>query len=286
MRHTETLPRDVAAALAAASDRLHPVAARVVHLAETGSTNDVAASLAVQGAAEGTVVVADAQTRGRGRSGHSWFSPPGAGLYVSVVFRPADAVYPPGAAPPRWAGLLTIAAGIALAAGIERATGLALDIKWPNDLVAADGAGPRAADRRWRKIAGILAEGHTVEGALRHVVIGYGINLSPAAYPADIAGRVSSLETELGRPVDRAAVFVETLAALRHEYGALRAGGDADVVERWRRRSPSATGADVAWGEGNHEHVGVTVGIDASGALLVRDEYGVTALRAGEVTWR
>ncbi len=286
MSDTAALPPDVAAALAAASDRLHPVATRIVHLAETGSTNDLAATLAVEGAPEGTVVVADAQTRGRGRSGHTWFSPPGAGLYVSVVFRPTDAVYSTATGPPSWAGLLTIAAGIALAGGIERATGLALQIKWPNDLVAADGTGPRAADRRWRKVAGILAEGHTVHGVLRHVVMGYGINVSPAAYPPGIAGHASSLETELGRPVDRAAVLVETLASLRLEYEALRAGGAADLVERWRRRSPSAAGAEVSWNDGTSERIGLTAGIDTAGALLVRDERGMSAVRAGEVTWR
>jgi BirA family biotin operon repressor/biotin-[acetyl-CoA-carboxylase] ligase len=283
---TSALPPELATALAAAVARLHPVATRIVHLAETGSTNDVAATLAVEGAAEGTVVVADAQTRGRGRSGHTWFSPPGAGLYVSVVFRPAEAVYTTAAAPPPWAGLLTLAAGVALADGIKTATGLALDIKWPNDLVAADGTGPRAANRRWRKIAGILAEGHTVQGVLRHVVIGYGINLSPASYPADIAALASSLETELGRPVDRAAVLVETLAALRQEYEALRRGESAALVERWRLHSPSSSGAHVSWIDGGEERAGVTSGIDEAGALLVGSGDRVIALRAGEVTWR
>jgi len=282
---TPALPPEIATALAAAASRLHPVATRIIHLAETGSTNDVAAALAVEGAAEGTVVFADAQTRGRGRSGHTWFSPPGSGLYVSVVFRPADAVYTTAAAPPAWAGLLTLAAGLALADGIRVATGLALDIKWPNDLVAADGTGSRATNRRWRKLAGILAEGHTVHGVLRHVVIGYGINLSPAAYPSDIASRASSLETELGRPVDRAAVLVETLAALGREYEALRRGESAALVERWRRHSPSSSGAHVSWAEGTEERTGVTSGIDPAGALLVRAGDRVVALRAGEVTW-
>jgi BirA family biotin operon repressor/biotin-[acetyl-CoA-carboxylase] ligase len=283
---TAVLPPEIASALAVASSRLHPVATRIVHLAETGSTNDVAATLAVEGAAEGTVVFADAQTRGRGRSGHTWFSPPGAGLYVSVIFRPADAVYTTSSAPPVWAGLLTLAAGVALTDGIKTATGLALDIKWPNDLVASDGTGPRAADRRWRKVAGILAEGHTVQGVLRHVVIGYGINLSPAAYPPEIAGRASSLETELGRPVDRATVLVETLAALRHEYDSLRQGNAAALVERWRRRSPSAFGARVSWLDASGERTGVTSGIDDEGALRVRSGDAVVTLRAGEVTWQ
>jgi BirA family biotin operon repressor/biotin-[acetyl-CoA-carboxylase] ligase len=274
------------AALRAASARMHPLGSRVVYLAETGSTNDVAASLAGQGAPEGTVVIADAQSRGRGRSGHSWFSPTGAGLYVSVLLRPADVVYGAPEAPPAWAGLLTIAAGVSLADGIEAATGLRLDIKWPNDIVASARQAPRAADRGWRKVAGILAEGHTVQGVLRHVVIGYGINLLPAAYPRDIADRTSSLETEVGRAVDRAAVLVETLAALGREYAALRGGGSASLIERWRARSPSAVGAEVSWTDEGRARLGVTAGIDASGALLVARGGVILALRAGEVTWR
>jgi BirA family biotin operon repressor/biotin-[acetyl-CoA-carboxylase] ligase len=276
----------MAAALGAASTRLHPLGTRIVYLPETGSTNDVAATLAGQGAPEGTVVWADAQTRGRGRSGHTWFSPPAAGLYVSVLLRPADVVYGAAETPPAWAGLLTLAAGVALADGIEAATGLRLDIKWPNDIVAAGREAPRAADRRWRKVAGILAEGHTVQGVLRHVVIGYGINILPAAYPPDIADRASSLDAELGRAVDRAAVLVETLAALGREYAALRSGGRASLVARWRARSPSAAGAEVSWTEAGRELMGVTAGIDADGGLLVSRDGGVVAVRAGEVTWR
>jgi BirA family biotin operon repressor/biotin-[acetyl-CoA-carboxylase] ligase len=276
----------MAAALGAASARLHPLAARVVYLPETGSTNDAVADLAGHGAPEGTVAFADAQTRGRGRSGHAWFSPPMAGLYVSVLLRPADVVYGAPEAPPAWAGLITLAAGVALADGIEAATGLRLDIKWPNDIVAADRRGPRTVDRRWRKIAGILAEGHTVQGVLRHVVVGYGINVLRASYPPDIADRASSLETELGREVDRAAVLVETLAALAREYAGLRSGGCASLVARWRDRSPSAAGAEVSWLDAGRERVGVTAGIDDQGSLLVARDGAVIALRAGEVTWR
>jgi BirA family biotin operon repressor/biotin-[acetyl-CoA-carboxylase] ligase len=135
-------------------------------------------------------------------------------------------------------------------------------------------------------VAGILAEGHTVQGVLRHVVIGYGINILRAAYPPDIAERASSLETELGRAVDRPAVLVETLVALGREYAALRSGGSASLVARWRDRSPSAVGAEVSWTDGPRELVGTTAGIDDQGSLLVAREGGVVALRAGEVTWR
>jgi len=153
-------------------------------------------------------------------------------------------------------------------------------------MVAAGRGAARAGQRRWRKVAGILAEGHTVQGVLRHVVIGYGINILTAAYPPDIADRASSLESELGRPVDRGAVLVETLAALGREYLALRGGNGASLVDRWRARSPSAVGAEVSWVDGGRELAGVTAGIDPGGALLVTRGGSVLALRAGEVTWR
>src|SRR3990172_4086185 len=112
---------DLDAALARVADRRGAFGARVVRLAETPSTNDVAHRLASDGAPEGTVVVADLQTSGRGRLGRTWHSPPGAGLYVSVVFRPSDAV-PGEAAGAAVARLLTLAAGVAAGEAIRRAT--------------------------------------------------------------------------------------------------------------------------------------------------------------------
>src|SRR5690606_6342284 len=142
----------------------------------TASTNDEAARLAAAGATQGTTVVAAAQTAGRGRLGRAWFSPPGAGLYASVVIRD-----------PRAAPLLTLAAGVAIAEGIRAAAGLPVEIKWPNDLVVDAGLGRR------RKLAGILTEGSSGVDGLQFVIVGFGVNLLPAAYPADIADRATSL---------------------------------------------------------------------------------------------
>src|SRR5688572_4025569 len=118
------LPEDFASALALARERLDVLGHRVLWYPEIGSTNDVAGALADQGGAEGLVVIADRQTAGRGRLGRTWASPPGAGIYASVVFRPAAQV----------ATLLTIAAGVAVSEGIAAATGLSVHVKWPNDV--------------------------------------------------------------------------------------------------------------------------------------------------------
>jgi biotin-(acetyl-CoA carboxylase) ligase len=138
------LPAELAEALAAARPHLERVGSSVVYFPVIGSTNDVAAALAGQSAADGAVVVADAQTAGRGRLGRRWFSPPGSGLYVSIVLLPGKASADRRS---RARQLLTLSAGAALAEAIETASGLRAEVKWPNDLQIGR-----------RKLAGILAE--------------------------------------------------------------------------------------------------------------------------------
>lgn len=267
-----SLPPDFASALDAVRDRLGGLARRVVFLPTAGSTNDVAARLADAPDAEGTVVVADAQSAGRGRRGRTWFSPPGAGLYVSVVLTPGRA----RRAPDRATRLLTLTAGVALAEGIERATGFGPAIKWPNDLFVGR-----------RKLAGILAEGiaPSTGTTLETVVLGYGINIRPAVYPPEIADRVTALESELGRPIDRALVCAETLAALAVRYGDLLEGRFDAILDAWRGRAPESSGVRVSWETPQGPQSGTTAGIDGMGALLVRVGDRVERLVAGEVTW-
>ena len=232
----------------------------VRRFAAVGSTNDVAAALPV-----GSVVVADQQTAGRGRRGHTWFSPPRAGLYVSVVLAPAAARVDP----PRATMLLTLAAGVAIAEGIEAASGLATALKWPNDVVAGG-----------RKLAGILAEGR---GDL--VVLGYGINVMAAAFPPELRDRATSLESEVGREVDRDLVLDETLAALSRRYDDLVDGRFDAILDAWRPRAPRAVGAKVSWIAQGVARSGVTCGIDDHGALLVRVDDGVERIISGEIQW-
>lgn len=266
------LPQDLASALELCRERLGTTAARVLYFDTIGSTNDVAASLAVDGAAEGTVVIADAQTSGRGRRGRTWFSPPGAGLYVSVVLTPSRA----SEAPERAISLLTITAGVALAEAVERVTGLGPAIKWPNDLLVER-----------RKLAGILAEGvaQSTAAGLRAVVLGYGINVGTAAYPPELADRVTSLESELGRPIDRAGLCAESLASLTERYADLVSGRFDAILDAWRGRAFGARGARVEWDAVTGVRTGITEGIDDMGALLVRTGDVVERIVAGEVRW-
>lgn len=258
------LPEDLVSALAVAGDRLGIFARQVLWYAEVGSTNDVAASLAERGEPEGSVVVADAQSAGRGRHGRAWASPPGAGLYMSIVMRPgAHAV-----------ALLTIAAGVALADGIQAATGLQPQLKWPNDVYSSG-----------RKLAGILAEAGTSAAGVQHVVLGCGINLMPAAYPADVAARATSIESELGRPIDRGLLLVECLAALHGRYSQLQSRAHAAVISCWRDRAATMFGRRVEWDVAGVTRHGVAEDIDDTGALLVRAGTSRARVISGEVRW-
>ena len=212
---SDPIPDDLARALAASSARRGRFGDPFYFFSETGSTNDVAELLAEHGAPEGATVVAFAQTAGRGRFGRTWFSPAGAGLYVSIVCRNEAA-----------APLLTLAGGVAVAGGIRAATGLPVQIKWPNDIVVAD----RTRPARRRKLAGLLAEASSGGDGLQYVILGFGINLRPAAYPPDLADRATSIETELGRSVDGALVLAETLASFAGSFERLAAGDARHVL--------------------------------------------------------
>jgi len=237
----------------------------VRYLPSTTSTMDVASKLAHEGAPHGVVIAAEEQTAGRGRRGTTWVSPPGAGLYFSFIARPGS----PKEGAASTLSLLTLAAGVAVRDGIKTATGLAADLKWPNDVIV---------DRR--KLAGILAEGVAIGSPDQAVVIGVGVNVQPAAYPPEIAARATSLEGELGKTVDREMVLTEMLVALEDRLATLERR-PGDILQAWRAASPNATGTRVEW-DGKH---GTTAGIDDSGALLVKTSAGVERIIAGELRW-
>ncbi len=268
------MPLDFAEALGRV--RLGRLASQVLFYPTIGSTNDVAGALATQGGdVEGAVVFADEQTAGRGRRGHVWHSPPGSGLYVSVILGPGTARVDPD----RATMLVTLMAGVALVDGIEAATGLRPDLKWPNDLLVGG-----------RKLAGILSEGvgigtHASPSHVSTVVVGYGVNIAQTAYPPDVAARATSLETELGRAVDRALVFAQTLASLAAWYNDLLAGRFDAILDAWRRCAPAAAGARVTWVSATGSQSGVTAGIDDRGALLVRVGDRIERIVAGELIW-
>jgi BirA family biotin operon repressor/biotin-[acetyl-CoA-carboxylase] ligase len=259
------VPDDLATPLAALRERRPDARLDVRWHASLPSTMDVASALAHDGAPNGVVIVADEQTAGRGRRGTTWASPAAAGLYFSFIARSGDATAGVTSA----LSLITLAAGVAVRDGIAAATGLAPDLKWPNDLIV---------DKR--KLAGILAEGVAIGSADQAVVIGVGVNLQPAAYPPDVAARATSIEGELGRVFERGELLAEILLALWDRLAALERR-PGDILQAWRAASPSAIGTRVEW-DGKH---GTTSGIDDSGALLVKTTAGIERIIAGELRW-
>lgn len=229
---------------------------------------DAAHDAALAGAAEGLVIAAEEQTRGRGRLGRVWSSPAGAGLYLSFVLRPPAA---PAGGP--LLALLMLAAGVAVHGGILRASGLRAQLKWPNDVMMGR-----------RKLAGILAEGIGIGTADQIVILGLGINVFTASHPGEIAARATSLEAELGR-ADRAQLLEEVLVAIADAYGQLRRGNAGDILRQWRAAAPSARGSSVEWEAADGLRRGTTRDVDESGALLVMTATGVERIVGGEVRW-
>ena len=268
---TGDLPAELAAALGRTTAARGVFGQRIQYSPETASTNDLAIRAADAGEPEGTIFLAGAQTAGRGRLGRTWFSPPGAGLYVSVILRRRELV--------PW---ITLAGGVAVAEGIREATGLPVQIKWPNDIVAVGGLGFRAR----RKLAGILAEASSGSAGVQYVVLGFGINLRQAAFPPELADRVTSIETELGRSVDAGAVLARSLVALNAVTASVESRGGADIVARWLALAPSVRGVAVEWDGPDGVRHGTTAGLADDGALLVRTEHGIERILSGEVRWR
>jgi BirA family biotin operon repressor/biotin-[acetyl-CoA-carboxylase] ligase len=259
------LPRDFSEAFDRARARLDGLGSTILFYPTIGSTNDVALQLAAH---HGAIVIADQQVAGRGRRGRTWFSPPRSGLYVSMVLAPARARRDAD----RATTLLTLMAGVALTEGIETETALRADIKWPNDLYIGR-----------RKFAGILAE--SAGSKSDAVVLGYGINVAATVYPTDVADRATSIETELGRPVDRAMLCVETVAAIARRYADLVDGRFDAILDAWRARAPGSRGARVVWQSPSGPRAGVTAGVDDRGALLVDVGGSLERIVAGELTW-
>lgn len=243
------------------SDRI--VGRRVIRLGVVGSTMDEAARLAAEGAPEGTVVVAEAQTAGRGRGGRPWYDAPGASLLLTVLLRPDVPV-------PR-SGLLSLSTGMAVAEAIEATTGLDPRLKWPNDVWLGDE----------RKVAGVLVTGRIGAGGIEHVLVGIGINVSTP--PDELPEGATSLAGEAGRPIDREVLLEALLDRLDARYREFVAGLGRPPLDDWRRRA-ALVGEAVAIEVAGMAKRGLFLGIDDDGALLLRRPDGtVEAIVAGEL---
>ena len=216
------------------------------------STNSVAQRLATEGAAEGTTVIAETQTKGRGRLGRTWVSPPFRNLYLSIVLRPPIAV----ARAPQIGLVAGVAVAEAVGDWVSRAT-----IKWPND-VLIDG----------RKVAGILTEMTADGDRLRCVIVGIGVNLnSPVEdFPPDLHDKAVSLCTASGARIDRVVFADRLLAQLEERYDRFLNHGFAAIQPLWEGLS-ALTGRVVQIDDGVRRYQGVVVGLAEDGTLRLRD---------------
>ena len=228
------------------------------------STNDEAKALARGGAPAGTVVTADTQTGGRGTRGRAWDSPPGLGLYASIVLLPpADAL-----------ALLPLAAGLAALAAVEESAGVEASLQWPNDLL-------------WqgRKLGGVLCESGFTGAVLDFSVVGIGINVGQEKddFPSELRDRAVSLRMAAGRRVDVEAVLDALLPALDGWTARLAAEGGASIAAAFSARAVPAIGAAIVLDRGKGPFRARYEGIAPDGALLASTDSGPRRFLSAEI---
>jgi BirA family biotin operon repressor/biotin-[acetyl-CoA-carboxylase] ligase len=239
------------------------------HYYRIGSTNSEALEAASAGAPEGSVFVAEQQTAGRGRGAHGWHSEQSAGIYCSVVVRPA--------LPPSEALILSLAAGLAVHAAVQQIDSrVSPDLKWPNDLLIEG-----------KKFCGILTEMNAEATRVRYVVVGIGINVNQVSFPAGLQPVATSLRMATKSEWSRVELCAALLKSLDREYRDLLTKPDArkSILRRFEERSSSSRGRQVQVEE-NGGFEGVTEGLDPRGFLQVRTGHGMRTVLSGTVKLR
>jgi BirA family biotin operon repressor/biotin-[acetyl-CoA-carboxylase] ligase len=231
------------------------------------STNTYAARLAREGATEGTAVIADEQTGGKGRLGRSWVSPPGVNLYLSLILRPpvSTTLVPQ----------INLLAAVAVAHAIRDVSSLSPAIKWPNDVLL-----------QGKKVCGILAEMQTETGTLRSVVLGIGVNVNAplSAFPPELHDKASSLFLTGGQFIDRAVFTAALLTHLEKLYVLWLERGFLAVRPAWEHYAAGLIGQQITVAAPEGTITGVALGLDNDGALLLQDEGTIRCILAGDVT--
>ncbi len=229
------------------------------------STNEAAKKLANEGAGNGSVFIAEQQSRGKGRLGRNWISPPGEGIWFSVLLRTNVT--------PLQISNITLLAGLAVSKGIERCTGLKARIKWPNDVVIGT-----------KKVCGILTEMAAEMERVNYVVIGIGVNANVPGFPEEISVKATSILLETGKPIRRAALLSEILVEFEKLYDTYFIRGEAGMLEEYKSYCISL-GRTVGFIRNGEQITGTAVDITPSGELLVKCEGDSSfAVNSGEVT--
>ena len=240
----------------------------VICLEQVDSTNQYAKKIAEEGAPEGTLVIADEQTAGKGRSGRVWKSPPGSSVYMTLLLRPNMEL--------ERISMVTLVMGMAVAEAVRELTSLPAGIKWPNDVVVGG-----------KKICGILTEMSAELARINYIVIGTGINVNMKQFPEELTDTATSLFLETGREYPRAELIACVMKHFEAFYEKFQKSGDMSLLrDRYNELLVSREkGVKVLDPKGNW--CGTASGIDSSGRLLVRDEKGdLREVYAGEVSVR
>jgi len=238
-----------------------------LHVLETvGSTQDVARELAESGAAEGTLVIAEQQTAGRGRQGRRFYSPAGRGVWMTVILRPQQ--------PLQYTSQLTLLAAVAICRALRSVSGLDIGIKWPNDLLIGG-----------RKVCGILVESAAEDGYVRYALAGFGIdvNMAPEDLPEEVRPLATSLRMERGEPIDRTTVVAAIMGELESLYHLYNRDGFAPIAVLWEA-SAFAIGQEVTVKTSQNTLAGIARGLGHNGELLLEQTDGtIIPVYSGEV---
>jgi len=230
----------------------------VLSYKKVDSTNDVAYNLAENGIAEGTVVLAEEQAKGKGRHGRKWVSPPKSGIYMSCVLRPEIA--------PNEIPVITLMAAVAVAKAVRKTTGLQAMIKWPNDILVSG-----------RKICGILTEMKAEQDSVDFIILGIGLNVNASARSLPEGG--TSVKEELKaanniKTVSRTEMAKSIIRSLEAEYSLLKKGGSERIIAEWKSMS-AMPGSRIRVVLPNAELEGVAHDIDPDGSLVLRLDSGI-----------
>jgi BirA family biotin operon repressor/biotin-[acetyl-CoA-carboxylase] ligase len=247
--------------------RKNKIGQKVIRLDTVDSTNDYLMELASRGASHGTVVIADAQHKGKGRLDRKWFSPPGKNIYMSILLRPSLR--------PEDFSLLTVMSTAACVLAINKLTGIEAWIKWPNDIVVSG-----------RKLGGILLESRLRSGGIAHAVVGIGINVNSRQedFPEDLRDIATSVFHEIGRNTKRTILIEAILNNIDSELMLLMEKGPSLLLEKYKRMS-AILGKRVVVDESKSSFEGIALDIDERGHLLVKTDTGrVKTISAGDVT--
>ena len=240
---------------------------KIIYLDEVDSTNREIRRLGDAGAVEGTVVVADWQTGGKGRLGRTWFSPAGTGIWMSLLLRPK-------LSSEKVSGI-TLMAALSVCRAIRSMTGLNTQIKWPNDLVI-DG----------KKVCGILTEAAILDGQLKYAVLGIGVNVNQTEFPGDLP-HAWSLAMTAGRELDREGLIECCLNCLKEDYERYMQSGDLRQLRQEYEAHLVNLDHPVRVLSPAGEWTGVAKGITDSGDLIVLSDQGESvAVNSGEVSVR